>query len=133
MVARMSKRKVKLQKDLNADALFSRVRAGFETIIDPRTGDIKIPLADALMSGFAMFSLKDSSLLAFEGRQSRDTNLKTVYKIGTAAIPIMAVNAYKRRLVHLPFRKHFMILRASARHVLRQINNERRYNSIQLV
>ena len=83
MVARMSKRKVKLRKDLNADALFSRVRAGFDTIVDHRTGDIKIPLADALMSGFAMFSLKDPSLLAFEERQSGDTNLKTVYKIGT--------------------------------------------------
>ncbi|MEA3324137.1 MAG: hypothetical protein U9Q37_03220 [Euryarchaeota archaeon] len=79
----MSKRKVKLRKDLNADALFSRVRAGFETIVDNRTGDIKIPLSDALMAGFAMFSLKDPSLLAFEERQSEDTNLKTVYKIGT--------------------------------------------------
>jgi len=60
----MSKRKSKLRKDLNADALFSRVRAGFETISDSRSGDIKIPLADALMSAFAMFSLKDPSLLA---------------------------------------------------------------------
>ena len=32
------------------------------------------------MSAFAMFSLKDPSLLAFEERQSGDTNLKTVYK-----------------------------------------------------
>ena len=64
MVARMSKRKVKLRKDLNADALFSRVRSGCEIISDHRSGDVKIPLADALMSGFAMFSLKDPSLLA---------------------------------------------------------------------
>ena len=35
------------------------------------------------MSAFAMFSLKDPSLLAFEERRSVDTNLKTVYKIGT--------------------------------------------------
>ncbi len=82
----MSKRKVKLRKDLNADALFSHVRAGFETIVDPRTGDIKIPLADTLMSGFAMFSLKDSSLLTFEERKSGDTNLKAVYKISTVPI-----------------------------------------------
>jgi len=33
------------------------------------------------MSGFAMFSLKDPSLLAFEVRQSEDTNLKLIYKI----------------------------------------------------
>ncbi len=85
MVACMSKRKVKLRKDLNADALFSSVRTSFERIPDHRIGDIEIPLADALMSAFAMFSLKDPSLLAFEERQSGDTNLKTVYKIG--AIP----------------------------------------------
>jgi hypothetical protein len=36
-----------------------------------------------------------------------------------AAIPVMAVNACKRRLVYLLFRKHFMILRASTRHVTR--------------
>ena len=33
------------------------------------------------MSGFAMFSLKDPSLLAFEARQSENTNLKPIYKI----------------------------------------------------
>jgi len=82
MVARMSKRKVKLRKDLNADALFSSVRSGFEVILDTRSDDVEIPLADALMSAFAMFSLKDPSLLAFEERRSGDTNLKTVYKIG---------------------------------------------------
>jgi hypothetical protein len=32
-------------------------------------GDIVISLADALMSAFAMFSLKDASLLAFERRR----------------------------------------------------------------
>ena len=79
MVACMSKRKVKLRKHLNADALFSRVRTCFERIPDHRIGDIEIPLADALMSAFAMFSLKDPSLLAFEARRFGDTNLKTVY------------------------------------------------------
>jgi hypothetical protein len=81
MVFRMSKIKVKLRKYLNADALFSLVRSGFEKIKDHRSGDIKISLTDALMSAFAMFSLKDPSLLAFEERRSKDTNLKTVYKI----------------------------------------------------
>ena len=66
MVACMSKRKVKLRKDLNADALFSRVRTSFERISDHRIGDIEIPLADALTSAFAMFSLKDPSLLAWK-------------------------------------------------------------------
>ena len=83
MVLRMSKTKVKLRKHLSADALFSRVRSDFEKITDHRSNNIKIPLADALMSAFAMFSLKDPSLLAFEGRRSEDTNLKTIYKIDT--------------------------------------------------
>ena len=83
MVARMSKTKVKLRKYLNADALFSLVRAGFEEIKDHRSNNIKIPLADALTSAFAMFSLKDPSLLTFEERRSGDANLKTVYKVGT--------------------------------------------------
>jgi hypothetical protein len=81
MVARMSKTKVKLRKYLNADALFSLVRSGFEKIKDHRLGPIKIPLTDALMSAFAMFSLKDPSLLAFEERRSGYTNLKTVYLV----------------------------------------------------
>ena len=77
----MSKTKVKLRKHLNADALFSLVRSDFEKITDHRSNNIKIPLADALMSAFAMFSLKYPSLLAFDGRRSEDTNLKMIYKI----------------------------------------------------
>jgi hypothetical protein len=73
--------KIKLRKNLNADVLFSLVRSGFNKIKDHRSKNIKISLTDALMSGFAMFSLKDPSLLAFEERQSEDTNLKSIYKI----------------------------------------------------
>jgi hypothetical protein len=73
--------KIKLRKNLNADALFSLVRSDFKKIKDPRSNNIKISLSDALMSGFAMFSLKDPSLLAFEARQPEDTNLKPIYKM----------------------------------------------------
>jgi len=73
--------KIKLRRNLNADALFSLVRSGFEKIKDHRSNNTKISLSDALMSGFAMFSLKDPSLLAFEERISEDTNLKPIYKI----------------------------------------------------
>jgi hypothetical protein len=83
MVTRMSKTKVKLRKYLNADALYSLVLSCFEEIKDHRSNNIKISLADALMSAFAMFSLKDPSLLAFEERRSGDTNLRTVYKVNT--------------------------------------------------
>jgi hypothetical protein len=49
---------------------------------DPRAENVQIPISDALMSGFAMFSLKDPSLLAFEQRRKdKDPNLKRVYGI----------------------------------------------------
>ncbi|HUV83220.1 MAG TPA: hypothetical protein VMW53_09130 [archaeon] len=51
-------KKLKLRNDLNADALFSQVRSGFEEIPDHRSKNSMISLPDALMSGFAMFSLK---------------------------------------------------------------------------
>lgn len=43
--------------------------------------NVEIPLKDALMSGFAMFSLKEASLLAFDERMSEDSNLKQIYGI----------------------------------------------------
>lgn len=57
----------------------------FFNVPDFRTkGDIKISMPDALMAGFAMFSLKDPSLLAFEQRRvNDDSNLHTIYKINT--------------------------------------------------
>lgn len=71
--------------DLSASHLFQVIRTGFERIPDHRAANAKIDLPDALMSGFAMFSLKDSSLLAFDQRRVKDDNLKTVY--GLTAIP----------------------------------------------
>jgi hypothetical protein len=82
----MSQRARFLRKHLHADALFCRIRCAFERLIDSRPEDILISLADALMSAFAMFSLKDPSLLAFDKRRtdaSKVKNLKTVYQIGT--------------------------------------------------
>jgi hypothetical protein len=75
--------KIRLRKHLNADALFATMKTGFEKISDHRPGGVKISLVDALMSGFAMFSLKDPSLLAFdERRQKGPHNLMTLYGIG---------------------------------------------------
>lgn len=84
----MNQPKIALRKHVNADALFKRLRSAFEKIPDQRSGDVKISLPDALMSGFAMFSLKDPSLLAFDERRQDETkrgNLKRVYQI--AAVP----------------------------------------------
>ena len=65
---------------LSADALFTLLRKGFERIPDYRPPDVDISLPDALMSAFAMFSLKDPSLLAFDQRRN-DENLQSVYGI----------------------------------------------------
>jgi len=68
------------RKYLSADALFYLVCGGFGRIPDDRPPDADISLPDALMSAFAMFSLKDPSLLAFDQRRN-DENLKSVYHI----------------------------------------------------
>lgn len=73
--------KLKVRKHLQMDAMLSSLHQGFSTITDRRRGKVDIPLADALMSGFAMFSLKEASLLAFDKRYRNDGNLARVYGI----------------------------------------------------
>ena len=70
------------RKDLSADALFGSLRSRFASLPDLRSGEVEIPLADALMSAFAMFSLKDPSLLAFDHRRHNPKdNFRTIYGI----------------------------------------------------
>src|SRR6266567_1033013 len=71
------------RKYLCADALFRLLREHFATIADDRVDEVEIPLSDALMSAFAMFSLKAPSLLAFD-KQRAEGNLKTIYGIERA-------------------------------------------------
>jgi hypothetical protein len=68
----------KARKHLSADALFHLVRSGFANIPDPRGANGDISLTDALMSAFAMFSLKAPSLLAFD-KERAEGNLHTIY------------------------------------------------------
>jgi hypothetical protein len=68
------------RKHLSADALFHLVRSGFANIPDPRGEHGDISLTDALMSAFAMFSLKAPSLLAFD-KERAEGNLHTIYGI----------------------------------------------------
>jgi hypothetical protein len=68
------------RKHLSADALFRLVRSGFTNIPDYRPGDPDISLTEALMSAFAMFSLKSPSLLAFD-KERTEGNLETIYGI----------------------------------------------------
>jgi len=72
-------------KFLSADKLFALIRDGLERVPDQRAQNAKISLPDALMSGFAVFSLKDPSLLAFDERRATDSNLKSIY--GIAHVP----------------------------------------------
>ena len=70
------------RKDLSADALFKVLREEFELLDDPRPGEVEFPLGDVLMSAFAMFSLKDPSLLAFDHRRrDPNDNFRTIYGI----------------------------------------------------
>jgi hypothetical protein len=72
----------RIRKDLNADALFRTVKSALGCVPDWRTGDIGISMADALMSGFAVFSLKEPSLVAFDVRRLEcDPTLHACYLI----------------------------------------------------
>lgn len=78
------KDEIKLRKHLNADALLSTVKTGFEKIEDHRPGNVQHSQGDCLMAGFAMFSLKDPSLLAFDERRiAAPHNLMTIYGMGS--------------------------------------------------
>lgn len=65
------------------DELLIDLQAKFSAIADPRRQyNNKYSLKNILLSGFAMFSLKDNSLLSFMGLYpSRQSNLKAVYGI----------------------------------------------------
>ena len=75
--------KIKIRKHLNADAMFASLHNEFLNVPDHRSGNLKIDMADALMAGFAMFSQKEPSLLAFDERRRKrpDENLKSIYLI----------------------------------------------------
>ena len=73
----------RLRKHLHFDALIRLARERFEKIPDGRRCPL-YSLPDILMSGLAMFSLEDPSLLAFQSR-ARDGNLASIF--GLKAIP----------------------------------------------
>ena len=75
-----------IKKCLSKDAQLSVLRHTFGQIPDRRGGGGKIPLVDVLMSGYAVFDLKDPSLLAFDDRRCLDAdNLKRIYGISQVA------------------------------------------------
>ncbi len=82
-----------MKKTLNSISssgqIISFLKEYFNSIPDPRNGNnITIPLSDALMSAYAMFSLKFPSLLKFENDlqdETRKNNLKNMFKIDQVA------------------------------------------------
>lgn len=77
----------KLRKKLSAPGLLGTVRKSFRSILDARREGSPIPLADALMSGLAVFSLKYPSLLQFDRQRSNPAeahNLRTLYGVEQA-------------------------------------------------
>lgn len=73
-----------LRKHLSAPGLLGAIRQTFEQIPDHRRGPL-IPLADALMSGLAVFGLKYPSLLKFDEAYGDEAtlrhNLRTLYGV----------------------------------------------------
>ncbi|VAW33300.1 hypothetical protein MNBD_CHLOROFLEXI01-1009 [hydrothermal vent metagenome] len=53
---------MKKRKHLSADGLFKIIKKEFKKVKDHRPINVEIPLENALMSGFALFSLKEPSL-----------------------------------------------------------------------
>lgn len=74
-----------LRRHCNADAMFKAIRMSFQSVPDNRAaGKVEVAMSDALMSAFAIFSLKDPSLLAFDRRRKEEPeNLHTVFGIKT--------------------------------------------------
>jgi hypothetical protein len=72
------------RKHLNAEALIGSLKKSFSKINDPRSKNSQISFSDYIMSGFALFSQKKPSLLAFdEGRNNEvfSHNMKNLYGI----------------------------------------------------
>lgn len=76
---------MKIAKQLSGDRLLKVLRRGFKRIADHRPMNVEIALSDALMSGVALFALKDPSLLAFDERRAKPANLRRIF--GIAQIP----------------------------------------------
>jgi len=61
-----------VSKTLHVDTLIQAIKADFGKLTDHRAQNAKITLDDAIMSAFAVFHLKDQSLLAFDERRRRE-------------------------------------------------------------
>jgi hypothetical protein len=77
----------RLRQQLSAPGLLQSIRRRFEAVPEHRHERSQIPLADALMSGLAVFGLKYPSLLKFDEAYNEGVirhNLKTLYGVERA-------------------------------------------------
>jgi hypothetical protein len=77
----------RLRKQLSTPGLLKTIRTCFDGIADHRTQSAVTSLGEALMAGFAVFSLKYPSLLEFDKgvrEGTIDHNLRTLYGIKNA-------------------------------------------------
>ena len=92
--------KKNIKSCLCKDAQLRTLHRGFDQIPDHRPGVTKIPLADIAMSWFAVFDLKDPSLLAFDDRRSLDAaNLEQIYGITQVAVSYTHLTLPTKRIV----------------------------------
>ena len=69
-----------LQESLNVDTLIVNLRSRFDSFTDKRAKNSSVSLTDILMSAYAIFSLKYSSLLQFERQNPLEKeNLKHLF------------------------------------------------------
>ena len=107
----------KVRKHPSADVLFRLLHSIFTSIRDPRSGEVEIPLDDVLMSAFAMFSLKDPSLLAFDHRrQNPNDNFRTIFGINRVPCDSQMraiLDPVDPKGLRTPFREIFRLLQRS--------------------
>ena len=79
----MESREIRARKHSSTDGLIRVNHETFGLVKDRRSGSVIIPIVDALMSAFSMFSRKCPSLLAFEDERNHP-NLRRIYRIERA-------------------------------------------------
>ena len=81
----MTRQEKKALESLKIDPFNNFLAAQFRRFPDARASNQSITAKDALMSGYAVFSLKYPSLLQYDGdRAAVEDNLRTIYKVDKA-------------------------------------------------
>ena len=95
----MGRRKKDFQYRFSFEGLYGELCGLFDRIADPRGYGCKYPISSLLRMGFAMFSLKSSSLYSFQRRsQAESHNMKRIYGIND----ICSDNCLRQGLDELP-------------------------------